>query len=210
MRIVACGCDPCGECVLPAGRCGGCFYVGQPVVAGFRRKGRPGSEVVQAAAWIFDEYDAFIRAIIRFQARGKSEEEDLFQGFFLSLIFKPVPAKVRNLKGYLYQAITNYVRDSVRRRIYHLHALKKYAEQTGILINNHPAENVLIEDTEERNAIVACCTRHLQQRQAEAFVLRYRDNYSIGEIAAKMGVTARTVSRYLSESIRTLRRTLAT
>jgi RNA polymerase sigma factor (sigma-70 family) len=184
--------------------------MGQPVVARSRRKRRPGSDVVQAAARIFEEHGGFIRAIIRFQIQDKSEEEDFFQGFFLALIFRSVPAEVHNLRSYLYRAVTNYIRDSVRRRVCHVRALKKYAEEGGIAINNRPPENVLIEETEEQNVIVACFARHLQQRQAEAFVLRYRDNCSVGEIAAKMGVTARTVSRYLSESLKTLRRMLAT
>jgi RNA polymerase sigma factor (sigma-70 family) len=165
---------------------------------------------VQAAARIFNEYGGFIRAILRFQARDQFEEEDLFQEFFLSLICKPVPADVRNFKSYLYQAVTNHVRDSARRRACHRRAWKKYAQETGISIYNRLAENVFREDTEEKNALIAYFVRHLQQRQAEAFVLRYRDNYSIGEIAARMGVNARTVSRYLSEGLRTLRRILAT
>jgi RNA polymerase sigma factor (sigma-70 family) len=56
---------------------------------------------------------------------------------------------------------------------------------------------------------VAYLSRLLQDREAQAFVLRYRDNCSIPEIAARMGVDRRTVSRYLAESLRKLRRDLA-
>jgi RNA polymerase sigma factor (sigma-70 family) len=88
--------------------------------------------------------------------------------------------------------------------------VKKYVKETRIPINNRPAGNVLIEDIEEQNAVIAYFVRHLQEREAQAFVLRYRDNFSIGAIAAKMGVNVRTVSRYLSEGLRRLRKTLAT
>jgi RNA polymerase sigma factor (sigma-70 family) len=186
------------------------LLVGATVVARVRRNKRPGSDVVQAVAGIYEEYGGFIRAVIRFQARNKSEEEDLFQGFFLALIHRPIPADVRNFKSYLYQAITNHVRDSVRWRAKYRHAMEKYAQETGIGINSHPAENVLIEETEEKDALIASFVRHLQQRHAQAFVLRYRDDCSISEIAAVMGVNGRTVSRYLSESVRKLRKTLAT
>ena len=57
--------------------------------------------------------------------------------------------------------------------------------------------------------MVAYCVRHLRERQAQAFVLRYRDNYDIAEIAQEMRVAQRTVSRYLSEGLRRLQRVWA-
>jgi RNA polymerase sigma factor (sigma-70 family) len=126
------------------------------------------------------------------------------------LIRRPVPADVRNVKSYLYRAVVHLILDSVRARDNYRRAVKKYAKKTGIPINNRFAGNALIEDTEERNATIAHLARHLQGREAQAFVLRYRDNFSIGEIATRMGVNARTVSRYLSESLKRLRETLTT
>lgn len=187
----------------------GCLWE-QPAVAGYRRRGRPDDDAVQRAVAIFNEYGDFIRAVIRFQAHERSWQEDLFQEFFLTLIRKPVPAEVRNIKSYLYRAIVHHVLDSVRARENYRRAMKKYAKKTRIPINNRSAESALIEDTEERNATIAYLARHLQEREAQAFLLRYRDNFSIGEIATRMGVNARTVSRYLSESLKRLRETLAT
>jgi RNA polymerase sigma factor (sigma-70 family) len=179
-------------------------------VAGFERKEGPGDDVVQAAARIFEEYGGFIRAVIRYQAHNRSEEEDLFQEFFLALIRKPVPADTVNLKSYLYQAVTHHVVDSIRRRANYRRAVRTYVRKTRIPINNRASGNASIENTEEKNAVIARFARHLQQREAQAFVLRYRDNFSIGEIASVMGVNVRTVSRYLSGALSTLRKTLAT
>lgn len=179
-------------------------------MVGYRRRGRPGADVVQRAVAIFHEYGDFIRAVIRSQTRDQSWQEDLCQEFFLTLIRKPVPADVQYIKSYLYRAIVHHILDSMRARQTYRRAVKKYAKETRIPINIRGTGNVLIEDTEERNATIAYLARHLQEREAEAFVLRYRDNFSIGEIATRMGVNARTVSRYLSESLRRLRETLTT
>jgi len=180
-------------------------------VAQYRSRGRPDDDdAVERAVAIFNEYGDFIITVIRFQAHDKSWHEDLFQEFFLALIHRPVPADVRNIKGYLYRAIVHHVLDSVRVRQTYRRAMKKYSKETRIPINNRGAGVALIEDTEERNATIAYFARHLQEREAEAFVLRYRDHFSIGEIAARMGVNARTVSRYLSGSLRRLRETLTT
>lgn len=188
----------------------GCLWE-QPVVAQYRSRGRPDDDdAVERAVAIFNEYGDFIITVIRFQAHDKSWHEDLFQEFFLALIHRPVPADVRNIKGYLYRAIVHHVLDSVRVRQTYRRAMKKYSKETRIPINNRGAGVALIEDTEERNATIAYFARHLQEREAEAFVLRYRDHFSIGEIAARMGVNARTVSRYLSGSLRRLRETLTT
>jgi RNA polymerase sigma factor (sigma-70 family) len=179
-------------------------------VARVRRNERPGDDAVRAAARVFEEYGGFIRAVIHYQTHHKSEEEDLFQEFFLTLIRKPVPSETRNIKSYLYQAITHHIVDSSRRWANYRQAVKRYVQKIGIPINTDASGSAFIENSEEKDAILAYFARHLQQREAQAFLLRYRDHFSIREIAAAMGVNVRTVSRYLSEGLRRLRETLAT
>ena len=187
---------------------GGCF-VEQPEVAGVGRNGRNGAKAaVQAAAEIFREHGSFIGATIRFQTGAQFDPDDLFQEFFLALIRKPVPPEVRQIRSYLYRAIVNHIRDRVRQRAGYEQYLKKYATHARILINKRAARNVFSEP-EEKDAGLAYWTRHLQDRQAQAFVLRYRDNCSVAEIAAQMGVNRRTVSRYLCQGLKRLRRVLA-
>jgi RNA polymerase sigma factor (sigma-70 family) len=199
-----------GSTFFPSRGQKGCLWE-QPVVAGYRRKARPDSDAVRRAVAIFNEYADFIRDVIRFQAHDRSWREDLFQEFFLELIRRPVPADVRNVKSYLYRAVVHLVLDSARAQDNYRRAMKKYARKTRIPINTRAAGNALIEeDTEGRYATVASLARHLQGRAAQAFVLRYRDDFSVGEIATRMGVNARTVSRYLSESLKRLRETLTT
>lgn len=184
-------------------------FLGHPVVAGSQRNEELGGDAVRAATEVFNAHGGFIRAIIRFQAHNKPEEDDLFQEFFLALIHKPLPANVRNIKSYLYRAVVNHVLDSARMRDNYRHIVRKYVEETGIPINSCPAGNVfIIEDAEEQEAAIAYFARYLQEREAQAFVMRYRDDFSISEIAVKMGVNVRTVSRYLSEGLRRLRKTL--
>lgn len=164
---------------------------------------------VRTATAIFVEHGEFIRAIIRYQAGNKGDIEDLYQEFYLSLVRKPVPADVQDLKGYLYRAILHHVIDAARLRKTYSHNMKKYAKETRISINNGEMRNAFI-DEEHKNAAVAGLVRHLQEREAQAFVLKFRDDCSIREIATRMGITKRTVSRYLSESLRKLHRRLAT
>lgn len=179
-------------------------------MAGVDRKAGNKVEAAGAAGVVFREYGGFIRAVIRFQAGSRFETEDLFQGFFLILVRKPVPVDVRNIKSFLYRAIVNYVLDLVRKNASYQRNLQEYAEQTRILINNRPAENAFVGSTEtERSATITQFVHLLQNREAEAFVLKYRENYTVAEIAAAMGVDRRTVSRYLSAGLRKLRENAA-
>jgi RNA polymerase sigma factor (sigma-70 family) len=161
-------------------------------------------EAVRAASEIIRRYEALIRSAIRFKAGKTLDEDDLLQEFFLVLIRKPVPADVRNIKSFLYRAVLNHVIDATRAQRNYERLLAKYAKEARISIHEAGARNASIEDEQQR--AIAYCIRHLPQRQAQAFVLRYRDNYSIPEIAKIMAVGRRTVSRYLSECLRVLRR----
>jgi RNA polymerase sigma factor (sigma-70 family) len=186
----------------------GLLFGERPAVAGAQKNGMSPGEAVQAAAEVFENYGGFIRAVIRTQVRNRSEEEDLYQEFFLALLRTPMPLDVENVKGYLYRAISNHIVNAVRASKCQHRRMKKYAKKFRIHVYIQPATSALL-DTEEYDASIIRCLEHLHEREAQAFVLRYRDHRSIGEIAATMGVTARTVSRYLSGSIRKLRRRLA-
>jgi len=157
------------------------------------------------AAAIFAQYGNYIRAVIRFQTRNKFLEEDVFQEFFLVLVDKPIPANVFSVKSYLYRAITNTIIESARQQTREQRCLKKHAEESRISINNRTPQSAMI-GKEERETLFRALVGHLRRREAEAVTLRYRDNYSITEIAEKMGVDRRTVSHYLCEGLRQLRR----
>jgi RNA polymerase sigma factor (sigma-70 family) len=177
-------------------------------VAQLCRDAKRDEEAIRAATKVFAEHGRFIRTVIRFQANDASLEDDLFQEFFLSLIRRPLPADVRNVKSYLYRAITNDVVDFARRQEKYRRHLRKHAEEIRISINKKTPDDAALE-TEEVRSVFGCLTRHLRHRESQVVTMRFRDNYSIGEIAAKMGVDKRTVSRYLSSGLSRLRKILA-
>jgi len=162
-------------------------------------------EAIQAAARIFEEHGDFLRTVIRFQAQDLCREDDLFQEFFLRLVERPVPPNVRNLRSYLYQVVVRDVMDLARRQEIHRRHLKKYAEKIRISIHNRPSTNAIEEEIEEKDSVFVHLIKQLQHREAQVVTLRYRDNYSIAEIADQMGVHRRTVSRYLTSGLRKLR-----
>ena len=159
------------------------------------------------AAEVFAEYGDFIHMVIFSQVKNKARIDDIFQDFFLSLVRKPIPQDVKNIKGYLYRAITNDIIDATRRvnkYSYHMH---KYHEYPNHFINRRTPENAFI-DVEETNKMFGLIKGRLTNSQYQAMALRYGTDHSIKEVAEKMGVKSTSVSRYISIGLKKIRQSL--
>ena len=175
-------------------------------VARVKKESVPPSNVARAAE-IFSEYGDFIRAVIRYQVSNDAQADDLFQDFFLSLVSRPLPAGIQNVKSYLYRAITNDIVDAARRVEKYKTRMNKYAEYLNYSINKNRPENALIE-IEQTNKMFRLIEGWLRRSEAQAITLRYRNSYNIKEVAEKMHVNNRTVSRYISAGLSKVRQFL--
>ena len=164
-----------------------------------------GNRVALASA-VFAEYGGFIRAVVRSQVKNEAQADDIYQDFFLSLICKPVPKGVKNIKSYLYRAIINDIVDAVRRAEKYRSRIKKYSEQLNYSINKTNPRNAL--DNEEIDKMFALIKGWLPDSESQAINLRYRNRYSIKEVAEKMSVNRTSVSRYISVGLRKIRQYL--
>ena len=162
------------------------------------------SRHVERAAEIFSEYGNFIFAVICNQVSSEGQANDLFQDFFLSLVSKPIPPDIQNMKSYLYKAIINDIIDAARRVERHKTLIHKYSECLDYSINNSSPENALIE-TEEINKMFKLLGRQLPRSEARAIFFRFRNNFSVKEVAKKMHVNSRSASRYISAGLSKVR-----
>lgn len=162
---------------------------------------------LSAATKIFTEYWDFIRAVIRYKVGNETQADDLCQDFFLSLVSNPVPPRVQNIKSYLYRAITNDIVDAARRVERYQTQIHRYAERLKYSTIEYSSENTLIE-TEEMNKMFELIEKRLPRSEAQAVALRYRNNHDIEEVAEKMRVNKRSVSRYISIGIGKIRQFL--
>jgi len=151
---------------------------------------------VELAAEVFDEHGDFIRSIIHFHVRNKTEAEDLFQDLFLCIVARPIPEEVQNVRGFLYKLISDTIKDAFRRtNRYHIR-IRKYADRHLHIIESHPAASLI--DVEETKKMFDLIERNLPTKEALAVKLRYKENCDTEEVAEKMGVKTRSVSRYVS------------
>ena len=162
---------------------------------------------VDHAAAIFAEYGSFIRAVIRSQVNSETKADDIFQDFFLSLVCKPVPQDVKNIKGYLYRAIINDIIDSARRVQKYRNHVHKYRKHLGRPINKRTPEDAFI-CMEETNKMFELIKGRLQNNEFQAITLRYKNQYSIKDVAVRMGVKCKSVREYTSRGLRKIRQSL--
>lgn len=162
---------------------------------------------VGQAAVIFAEYGGFIRAVIHSQVKNEAQADDMFQDFFLSLVCKPVPQNVKNIKGYLYRAITNDIIDSARRVEKYRNYMHKYRKRLDSPINKRTPEDAFIF-VEETNKMFELIKGRLRNNEFQAITLRYKNQYSIKNVAVRMGVKCKSVREYTSRGLKKIRQSL--
>jgi len=163
-----------------------------------------GQEVgkIEAASRIFGEYEDFIRETIK--RRSPMDAEDLFQDFFVFLASKPVPDYVQNVKGYLYRALTNDIHDFFRQSTNYKSRLRRYSTLLRYT-NIRRTHEQIFSDADVAEHIFQIVNEKLPPYLARTFILHFREQCSIREISAKIGVPPRAVSVYLSKSIKQMR-----
>ncbi len=156
---------------------------------------------------IIDEYENFIRWVIRSQNTTNISEDDLFQDFYLELISTPIPITVRSVRRYIYQAIINLLSDSYREMRAYETKIKKFHKNSNFSVNKFdPANALLIE--EEMNRMFERIRAISPGQRYMAITLRYRYGYSIQEVADKMGIKYTSVLSYISKGLGKVRQCL--
>ncbi len=160
---------------------------------------------VKQASEIFEEHADTIRAVITLNVNDKSSIDDIFQDFFLSLVRRPIPRKVQNIKAYLSRAVKNDVLDAAyQRKSYHLRN-RKYAEMHLYRLKYDTPDDIA-SHAEEIRLLFDIVEDQLLHHEAEAITQKYRHDRDAGETAEAMGINRRSVSCYLCTGLRKLRK----
>lgn len=162
---------------------------------------------VVLATKVCTDHESFIRAVIRSKLKNPAHVDDIFQNFFLSLVYKPLPEGVKNIKSYIYRAISNDVVDAARRAENYKTQIQKYRKQLNYSVNKTSFTNAINEE-EEFDKMFALIKGRLRKSESKAISLRYGSNCSIEEVAEKMGVKRTSVSRYISTGLKKMRKFL--
>jgi len=156
---------------------------------------------------VFAEHSNFIRVVIGSRIKNQAQADDIFQNFFLSLVQKPIPQGVRDIKSYLYKAIINDIVDAARKMERYQALVHRYSEQLSFSINTIGPENAF-NIKEENDKVFELIKGRLRRSEFRAVTLRYCNSMDTNEVAARMGVKNGTVRRYISVGLAKVRKFL--
>jgi len=131
----------------------------------------------------------------------------LFHNFFLSLVSRPVPAEVQDIKGYIYKAIINDVTDHIRHLGRYQSLTHRCANYKKLTVNNRVPEDALMEK-EQTDRMIELIRKRVTKNEFKAITSRYSEGLSIKEVADRMSINNRSVSRYISTGIRKVKQFL--
>lgn len=156
------------------------------------------------ASEVFQRYGDEIRAFIHFNVRDKTKEDDIFQELFVSIIRKPIPPGIQDVKAYVYRTVTNDVIDMSRQTKNHRDHLHKYAECLNNCLTTDDPQKIAIR-VESTKKMFQLIENHLPKREAQVVLQRFGHGSSVKDTAKKMDVDKRIVSRYLSIALKRMR-----
>jgi len=162
---------------------------------------------VQRATAIFFEHCDFIRAVIRHKIKDEGLAEDLFHNLFLSLVSRPAPAEIQDIKGYIYKAIINDITDHIRHIGKYQAMTHRCADYNKLIVNNRLPEDALIEK-EQTDRMIELIRKRVTKNEFKAIASRHLDGLSIKEAADRMSINNRSVSRYISTGLRKVKQFL--
>ena len=154
-----------------------------------------------AGDWLDCLYRDHRHRLSRFARRYVATENapDIVQQLFTRLAARavPLPASIQSPAGYLCKAARNLIIDEVRvakRHVTHLHVCSDEANLRG----PDPIAALEARDMLQRLEVVVA---RLKPRTREIFLAHRIDGYSYQEIAARTGLSIKTVEKHMSRAI---------
>lgn len=161
-------------------------------------------ENMKLATRIYNENSETIRRIIRRQVNDPTTVDDILHDFFLSLIRKPIPNEIENIKGYLYQAIRHDILDAAARKKNYNARLTRYA-QRKIYENKSSNPQKIALKKDEIQKIFDLINNQLPPREAMAVLQRYLYDLNTTQAAKAMNIDKRSFSRYICVGLKKIR-----
>ena len=160
---------------------------------------------VQMATHIFQEYGDDIREMIRFSVRDEGLAEDIYQDLFLSMVSAKLPPKIRNMRRFLYRAITNDIISMARRSRRRHELMKLYARdyRTAELEEKSPGERLI--QSEQKEQVFLQLEKELCPSEYKAVLWRFQRGGDNQEAAEELGIKKRSFIRYLCAGLKKIR-----
>ena len=143
------------------------------------------------------------REIHAFASRrvGEQAAEDIVQDAYLQLLQRENKDEIREPRAFLFRVISNKIIDIWRKSSRHSEAESDYYEvDPDSLISGRPGPEALTSGRLAFDNFLAVLDE-LPMLQRHAFILNKIEGFSHAEVAAQLGVSTKSVQRYLVEAM---------
>ncbi len=155
---------------------------------------------------IVDEHGSHLRRFVSSRLTDASAREDVVQEVYLRLASYEQVESLQDPRPFIFRIAENLIRDRFRRHARHQTSKHELLDD-NTLSSESPAPDQAAEDKQElarvREAILV-----MPEPARTAFVLSRFEDMSYREIAGHMGVTIKTVEKYISVALAYLRETV--
>jgi len=132
--------------------------------------------------------------------QDKSSAEDILQNVFASIWDRREKTDIKNLRSYLYGAIRNQVFRQIHKSDRYVHF---YDPLESMMISPIRSDHNIIRD--DLSDILMAWIDTLPHKRREIFILHYKNQLSVPEIAIRLGITHKTVYNQLNNCVKDLK-----
>lgn len=129
----------------------------------------------------------------------RQEAEDVAQQTYLHLLQHPAPGEIGNPAAYLFRTASNLAIDTMRRETTRLRHTEPEADPESLSSVMHEPEDVL--DAAARIERFTAVLEELPELCRHAFLLNKLDGLTHAEIATRLGLSKKTVQRYVLKAL---------
>lgn len=152
----------------------------------------------------YEKYSAFIKSVIKLTVRGTDYHEDIFQELFVKFAQKPYLDSSLANKNLCFKIVKNFTINYILREDAYQKRLVRYADRKKD-DRYSPRPFKAIETKDEFKHLIELSEKHLPEQVNTIIKLRYIDQCSYEQIAKQMSLRKKTVIRYVSTGLKTLR-----
>ena len=157
----------------------------------------------QFARELFERYQLPLFAYLNGLLKSRDEAKEILQETYLRLLRQPSFDHVRkNARAYLFQTATNLARDHFRRKASHgIGAEREFFSASGLDVPRWETWPDLALEGEQTGQLIIRALQNMELPVRSALLLhRFRD-FTHHQIAVWLGVSERTVERYIKEGL---------
>lgn len=125
--------------------------------------------------------------------------EDVAQRTYLQLLQHPAPGDIRNPQAYLFRTASNLAIDSLRRDGTRARHAAPGIEADEVADRQAGLDRVVDQELQFRRFVAAL--DELPERCRHAFILHRLEGWSHAEVAERLGVSRKTVQRYVLRAL---------